>query len=113
MIIYTPHKRELGIYANYGQDISCLPQDPVVLEQITEQLGLILMNADGVRSFETRRLCVDVLKMMQTMDAYNYLWEAKQVIIEHLATSGLTEEEQALTEDLLARLETAISPYFD
>jgi hypothetical protein len=70
----------------------------------------ILTNSDGIRSFEMRRIAVDVLKVMQTNDAYQALLAAKTAITAERAT--LTAQGQALDDDLLARINAETSPYF-
>jgi hypothetical protein len=86
------------------------PADPTFLASVLVELRGNIENLDGVRSFPTRRTCVDVLKKLQTQDAYNILVEAKA----KLATEKLSlgPADQALADDLLARIDAAIHPYF-
>jgi hypothetical protein len=88
------------------------PFDPAVTAVITGDLRGNLLDLDGVRSFETRRLAVDVLKQLQTIDAYQALLDARDALTAELASGGFTGVDAALRQDLLARIGKAISPYF-
>ena len=83
---------------------------PAVIAAIAADGEAILANLDGVRSYPTRRLVVDALKRAQTLDAYLALLDARAAIVAQLP--NLPPVDQALTQDLLARLDAAISPYF-
>jgi hypothetical protein len=85
------------------------PLDAAVSAQLVAQLRGNLLDLDGIRSFETRRLAVDTLKWMQSPDAYDVLREARGV----LTTSPPAPGDEALTDDLVARIVRAVSPYFD
>jgi hypothetical protein len=87
------------------------PADPALITQVMADLKGNLLNVDKIRSFETRRVAVDILKKFQTMDAYNTLLDAKTALL--AARPSLTGNELALTNDLLARIEKATSPYFE
>jgi hypothetical protein len=75
------------------------------------QAGQILTNADKIRSFESRRAMVDLLKKMQSNDAYNLLVTSKASIV--ALRPSLTGGEAALTDELLSRIDAAINPYFN
>ncbi len=90
-----------------------VPGDPAVRELIVAELGANIDNLDGVRSFETRRLAVDILKSMQDVDAYQALLAARDRLAAELESGRLEGEEAALSRDLLARIDRAISPYFE
>ncbi|MFP2927502.1 zinc-dependent metalloprotease [Pyxidicoccus sp. 3LG] len=70
----------------------------------------ILTNVDGVRSFRARRTMVDILKVQQTLPAYMALRQGRDTITASLPS--LSGTRRAETEDLLARIEAAISPYY-
>lgn len=102
------------------------PSNPAVVASILAELRGNLLNLDGVRSFQTRRLCVDILKQMQTLAAYRVLLDTRDELAAALddgsagggaigdgAGRALDPDERALTLDLLARIERAISPYFE
>jgi hypothetical protein len=79
---------------------------PLVIGHLRENL----MNTDKVRTFPTRRAAVDILKKLQIQSAYNVLVEARNWIAFERTT--LTGADQALADDLLARIDVAIRPYF-
>ena len=70
----------------------------------------IIVNSDRQRSFEARRVAVDVLKRLQTHDAYTALLEAKAPIAAERATYSALG--QALCDDLTRRIDLSVSPYF-
>ncbi len=74
------------------------------------QLKGVLENSDGARSLPTRRLVVDVLKKLQSTSAYNILHDARPKIATVRAT--LSGEVANGIDDLLARIDNAVSPYF-
>ena len=69
-----------------------------------------IINSDGVRSFATRRLVVDALKAAQNNSAFLALRDARDAVT--AALGGLSPSDRALTEDLLARVNAALAPYF-
>ena len=77
--------------------------DAALAAAILAELRGNLLNSDGVRSFATRRVCVDILKKLQTTAALTVLAEAQQA----LATG--TDAESG---DLAKRVSAALSPYF-
>ncbi len=88
------------------------PGDEGVLTSIVSDLRGNLLDLDGVRSVQTRRLCVDVLKKMQRLDAYRVLIEARGMLAARLAASDPLGDEGLLATDLIARIDAATSPYF-
>lgn len=84
-----------------------------IAARIDAQIAAVLGNVDGVRSFASRRAMVDILKGRQTVEAYTTLLDAKAAIEAQLASGGLSPTEAAQTRDLLARLDRAVTPYFD
>jgi hypothetical protein len=88
-----------------------LPSDPAVLAPLIAELQGNLLNLDQIRSFPTRRLTVDSLKRLQSVSAYQALRGADASLRD--GASGLPVDEQALLDDLLARITRAITPYFD
>jgi hypothetical protein len=85
--------------------------DPAVLSQVANDGKNILTNLDGVRSYATRRVVVDALKRAQNNDAFLALTAARATIQANLWT--LSPVDQALTRDLLARIDAAMAPYFE
>jgi hypothetical protein len=92
-----------------GVDVS----DPAVIALVSQQAGQMIVNADGVRSFQLRRTGVDVLKRLQDDAAFLELRTARDATAAALAGGTLAEADIPLTEDLLARIEAALSPYFE
>lgn len=86
-------------------------QDPAVLAAAANDGQAIVSNVDGARSYPTRRTVVDALKRAQNLDSYLALVSAKDTLTAQLP--GLSAVDQALTRDLLARIDAALSPYFD
>jgi hypothetical protein len=56
---------------------------------------------------------VDVLVKLQTEGAFLELRAARDGVAAALAGGSVPPDEVPLTEDLLARIEAALSPYFD
>jgi hypothetical protein len=82
-----------------------------LVETMRTQLRGYLLDSDGIRSFTTRRMAVDLLKRAQTIEAFEVLREARGLIaVAQLQESGARALE---TEDLLRRIDRAITPYFD
>ena len=84
-----------------------------IAARIDDQIALVLVNADQVRSFASRRAMVDILKGRQTVEALSTLLDAKASIEAQLALGGMSPTQVTLTRDLLARIDRAATPYFD
>jgi hypothetical protein len=95
-----------------GTPVPLPPLDPVVGGLLRDELRGNLLNLDGFRSFQTRRSSVDALKIWQTLPAYEVLREARLALVPP-AEPPLPADQQALTEDLLARIQRAVTPYFN
>jgi hypothetical protein len=93
---------------SFTQDIG--PYHPIITPSLTELRGE-LMNADGVRSFASRRQAVTILKNMQTMAAYRALLDGQTAAQAQRAT--MTGDAAAAMDDLLSRIHTATNPYFN
>ena len=89
------------------------PQSAETVQAITQSLGDTVVNSDGLRQFSTRRVAVDVLEVQQSLEALQELRDARAQIEAELTVGGQSLDERALLEDLLARIEAAMSPYFD
>ncbi|QSQ15396.1 zinc-dependent metalloprotease [Myxococcus landrumensis] len=70
----------------------------------------ILINVDGIRSFQSRRTMVDILKSMQSLGAYSALRQGRDTVATQAGT--LSGTQKLLAEDLLARIDLALSPYY-
>lgn len=91
--------------------IEANPVYPEVNAAAIADLSSILMNGTSVYTFDTRRAAVDILKVMQSEAALNALRDARSRVA--AAEAALSPDVQALTDDLLARMDRAMSPYFD
>jgi hypothetical protein len=91
------------------------PLDGATSDLMFRQLRGVVFNEDGLRDFPARRLSIDTLKWMQTQPAYATLREVRTTMVTMNQTTGTTHttDEQAQRDDLLARIERALSPYFD
>lgn len=87
------------------------PVDALLTPAILEQLRANLLNVDGVRSYPTRRVVVDVLKKLQRYEAYAILREAREALT--AARPGLSGNELLAADDLASRIDRALSPYFN
>lgn len=70
-----------------------------------------LLNEDGIRSYETRRLCVDILKKFQNYKSQAILQTAAAKFVGELAT--LSGDKLLQHRDLIARIDRALTPYFN
>lgn len=86
------------------------PSDPAIFSLAVTQLRSDLIDAGQVRSFDTRRVCVDALKGMQSLPAYNALIDAQAAV--DASKQGATGSQLALINDLSERIHSALSPYF-
>jgi hypothetical protein len=78
---------------------------------LTAELSAVLLNGDGIRSYKSRRTMVDILKKVQSAAAYRTLRDAKTQLE---ASRPTTPADQVLDlDDLIARINRAITPYYD
>jgi uncharacterized protein DUF4953 len=91
-------------------NISNPPSDAAVNAAALVQLQGNLVDQDGIRSFNTRRTMVDILKRFQTTEALTALRDSRAQIAS--ARASMTGDQAALTDDLLARIDQAMNPYF-
>lgn len=88
--------------------------DRDVLATLAVQAGMLVRNQDGARPYELRRTAVDVLHRMQSTSGLDELRRSKQALEDTLAQRPPAAEEEALSiEDLVARIDAALSPYFN
>ena len=85
--------------------------NPNVIAAVANDGKAILLNGDGVRSYATRRIVIDGLKAAQNTESYLALVEARDAL--NAQVPSLSPTDQALTRDLVARIDAAISPYFE
>ena len=84
--------------------------DAVVSPAALAELQGNLDNTDKKRAAATRRLTVDMLKALQSNDAYSVLLDAQPKLNSELAT--LTGTAANELKDLIARVNAAVSPYY-
>ncbi|WP_394835426.1 zinc-dependent metalloprotease [Pendulispora rubella] len=93
-----------------------ITDDPVLsgdaLAAFDTSLKGVIVNSDGYRGWETRRTSVDVLKKLQVQPAYETLLTARASLA--VSRTGLPagSSEAALTDDLIARIDSATHPYY-
>jgi hypothetical protein len=85
--------------------------DPVLGPALIAEIKAVLLNGDGIRSYKSRRTSVDILKKVQSAAAYGVLRDAKTALD---ASRPTTPPDQVLDlDDLIARIDRAITPYYD
>jgi hypothetical protein len=85
--------------------------DAVLGPALTAEVKAVLLNGDNIRSYKSRRTAVDILKKVQSAVAYGALREAKSSLE---ASRPTTPADQVLDlEDLIARIDRAVTPYYD
>jgi hypothetical protein len=85
--------------------------DAVVTPAALTQVQGNLDNTDHLRAAATRRMTVDILKGLQSEDAYSVLLDAQPKLNTELtALSGTAAND---LKDLIARVQAAVSPYFN
>jgi Met-zincin len=98
------------LYLHTTGAITVFPSDRTVVAAIATDAKNFLINADRVRSYATRRLLVDALKKAQNDSAFLALRNARDSITATL--NQLSPSDRALTEDLLAKINVALNPYY-
>jgi hypothetical protein len=86
--------------------------DPAVKALIASQAGRMLRNEDGVRTVQLRRSTVDVLKGLQTGEAFLELRSSRDAIRAALAGGAIPPADVPFIEDLATRIDVALTPYF-
>jgi Met-zincin len=94
-----------------GEVVADPAPEGMALQTFAADLQNTVLDSDGLRSWTVRRTSVDVLKKLQVQPAYEALLSARGSLA--TARAGLTGEEASLTDDLLARIDRAIKPYFE
>jgi hypothetical protein len=85
--------------------------DAVLGPLLTAEVKALLLNGDGIRSYKSRRASVDMLKKVQSPAAYAALRDAKAALEASLPSAP--PDEVLDLEDLIARIDRAITPYYD
>ncbi|WP_342377970.1 zinc-dependent metalloprotease [Myxococcus stipitatus] len=86
------------------------PATPAYTQAVLADVKGILLDADGLRDFATRRRMVEVLKAHQTLTAYGVLRDTHAELTARLPQ--LSGETRLGTLELIERIEVANSPYF-
>ena len=74
------------------------------------QLTGEVLNSDKVRTGTSGRQAIDVLKKLQTLEAYRTLVDTKAALVAQRAQ--VTGDDALMLDDLIARANAALSPYF-
>jgi len=89
------------------------PTDAGAIALAAEQAARMLRNEDGVRTFALRCTAVDALKRLQDPSAFLELRASREALAGQLEAGDMTPEEVPYVEDLVARIDAALAPYFD
>lgn len=100
-------KMAFPYYSSYTQRAADAALDVVRVEQATNEL----LNSDRFRAAGSRRQAVDVLKKMQTLTAYRALSNARGQLVSQQPTT--TGDARLILDDLIARADKALTPYFE
>jgi len=87
--------------------------DPAVVALVASQAGRMVRNEDGARTPALRRTAVDVLERMQTDVAFLELVASRDALQGALHDGSTPAAEGAVVADILARIDRALTPYFD
>ncbi len=101
-----------GVYMEPAGNVVFPPSDPAVIEAISAQASAVLLDADGVRSYETRRVVIDALAAAQNVESLQVLLDARDALELEIASGFLEPADRARTRDLIARIDSVTSPYF-
>jgi Met-zincin len=99
------------LYLNTTGSIVTKPTNATVVAAIATDAKNFLINSDNSRSYATRRVLIDSLKKAQNTQAFLALVDARAQLVARLGSLGPTD--RALTQDLIARIDAATSPYFN
>jgi uncharacterized protein DUF4953 len=87
--------------------------EPSVNQFLSEELGKMLRNEDGIRSPELRRVSVDALKALQSQGALLELRAARELLAAERSRATTGAEQVPFADDLSARIDAALTPYFN
>jgi hypothetical protein len=93
-------------------DITFDLTDPGAIAALIDEVGKLLRNEDGVRSFQLRRSAVDVLRALQTDAALVELRDAQGELRDARHNGQVPADQVPLVDDLLERMDAALSPYY-
>ncbi len=87
--------------------------DPDVIALVASQAGRMLRNEDGVRTLQLRRTTVDVLKALQSDGAFLELRASRTALQAALAAGTIPPAQVPFIEDLVTRIQVALTPYYN
>jgi hypothetical protein len=87
------------------------PADVALSTEVATELKANLLATEPLRTPTTRRASVNGLKRMQTLEAYRALREARAQLAQ--AQPLAVGNEQLVIEDLVNRIDEALTPYFE
>lgn len=90
--------------------VAAPPNDLPLRTTMHAQLTSEVLNSDGVRTDTRGRQAIDVLKKLQTLAAYRALEDVKVALVAQRAQA--TDDAALTLDDLIARANAAMSPYF-
>ena len=100
----------LGTATSYSDYVTAPPNDLALRATMHQQLTGETLNSDKVRSYTSSRQAIDVLKKLQTTEAYRTLSDTKTALVAKRAVA--TGDDALMLDDLIARADAALSPYF-
>jgi hypothetical protein len=98
-----------SLRGNMTGDVS----DPAVIALVAAQAGRMLRDEDGVRAPSLRRAAVDVLERLQDDVGLLELAASRDAIQAALSGGQIPAQDTPFVEDILARIQRALAPYFD
>ena len=87
--------------------------DPAAIALVASQAGRMLRNEDGVRTPSLRRTAVDLLETLQADAGLLELVASRDAIRKAQAAGQTPAAEAPLVEDILARIDRALAPYYN
>lgn len=105
--------RNIALDQGFPGNIIDPVSDPAVVALLASQAGRMLRNEDGVRTVQLRRSTVDVLKRLQTGEAFLELRSSRDAVQAALDGGAIPPADVPFVEDLRTRIEVALTPYFE
>jgi hypothetical protein len=87
--------------------------DPDAIAEVASQAGRMLRNEDGIRTLPLRRTAVDVLERLQADAGFLELRASRAALAAAIESGQTVPAEVPFIEDLLTRIDVALTPYFD
>lgn len=100
---------DVSLRGFFGDNLS----DPDAIALVALQSGRMLRNEDGVRTPRLRRTAVDVLKSLQVDGAFLELRASRTAIQAALDAGSVPAADVPFVEDLVVRIQVALTPYFN